>query len=357
MIKKGSLYCASDKAFFDALCQHKMSKSALNELFWSRGIIQSKKKDKEASARYFSRLNHDYYDHKFISEKVSTGSNKEKKSTVFTEQTLPLTDIEVAVKDLIESRSEIDNSIDFKMFEKSIEIDVAYSYYDHNQPEFKQLITKTAKISIESSDDGLSIRSPDNEYVSEITSSLLANIEDKSEEGLETETISLHGITDADIKTKFFEDLISNLEDLTLSDVSDISVYNPETDAEEDIGVRIKKASLNGEGLLKSGELKQFYKKGFFVYKISWSMTEKNTKNPSKYHFQAQFNDPEVCKNFSYIVKGFTKFLDKGEYARSQSPLTPYEETRLMRKLERSAKAAKKAVFTTDDQEVEDAQD
>lgn len=345
MIKKGSLYSASDKAFFDALCQHKMSKPALQELLWRRGIIRSNKADKEDIAKHFSRLEHDYFDHKLISDKVSSGSNREKQTSHFSNNAVDLKDIESIAKTLVDDRKEIDNSISFVTSEKSVNIEVSYSYYDHNQPEFKQLVTKTALVAIETSDEGISLRAPNNEYVSEITSSLLSKIEEKCENEFDIDTISLFGIEDVEKKIAFFEGLISGMENMELYDVSDVAVYNPDTGAEDELGVLVKRASLNGEGVLKSGELKQFYKKGFFVYRISWSTIEKNTTDSDIYNFQAQFNDPIDCRNFSYIVKGFRRYLGGGEHTKGTSPLSSFDEVRMMRKLEKAARQAKSLIF------------
>ena len=65
-----ALYFASDKNVFDALVQkHKVDAQTLTTLFRNRNTIVSKATDREVLADYFSRLTHDYYDHKLISEK------------------------------------------------------------------------------------------------------------------------------------------------------------------------------------------------------------------------------------------------------------------------------------------------
>lgn len=347
MIKKGGLYSASDKAFFDALCQHKMTKSAIQELLWRRGIIVSNKAEKEDIAKYFSRFDHDYFDHKLISEKVSTGSNREKQTAHFSSIPINLGAVESVAKDLVNDRKDIDNSISFVTTGKSVQINVSYSYYDHNKPEFKQLVTKNALIAIETSEDGLSIRAPDNDYVAEITSAILSKIEKLHEDEFEVETISLHGIDDIDKKISFFESLINGIDKMQLYDVSDVAVFNPVTGDEDDIGVHVKKASLNGEGVLKSGELKHFYRKGFFVYRISWSTVEQDNPESDIYNFHAQFNDPEYCRKFSYLAKGVRRYLERGDHAKTPSPLTQFDETRMMRRLEQSARQAKNSVYQT----------
>lgn len=346
MVKKGSLYSASDKAFYDALCQQKMSKPALQELLWRRGIILANKSEKEDVAKYFSRLEHDYFDHKFISEKVSTGSNREKQTSSFVNLPLPLNDIEQIAKALVDERKEIDNSIDFTSTKQSVNIDLSYSYYDHNRPEFKQLVTRNARVSIEISREGINIRAPANEYVAELTSELLAKIDEKSTSDIEVETISLYGVDDPEVRIKFFEQLISGLENMTVYNVSDVAVYNPDT-GEDESGVHVKKASLNGDGILRSGELQQFYKKGFFVYRISWSAKYKSDPKSDIYNFQAQFNDPESCRKFSYLSKGFYKRMDNGEFTKNQSHLPANLELTMLRMLEESARRSRNDIFSS----------
>jgi hypothetical protein len=341
MTKKGSLYCASDKAFMDALCQQKMSKSALEDLFLSRGIIRSSKLDKEISANHFSRFSHDYFDHKFISDKVSIGSVKDRNKSFFI-QSISKSNAEDAVKKLVDVRKNIDNSIDFSVRGKSIVIDISYTYYDHNKPEFRQAITKASQVVIDFSNEATTIRYPDDEYLSEVSDQLLAEIGRVEGKAIDIERINLRNIDDVNLKTKFFEDLMSNMEGMVFSDVSDVSVYNPATgDGKEDFGVNIKKASLNGEGVLKSGELRQFCKKGFFVYKITWLMKEAEVENSGIFRFSAQFNDPEYCNDFSYSCRGVKKYLDPVRHAKQFSGLIDIDDLRMNRKLELAARNSK----------------
>ncbi len=356
MIKGGSLYYASDKALFDALCQHKMSKSSLQELFWTRGIIKSNKLEKEDIAKYFSRLNHDYFDHKFISEVISSGSHKERQRSVFAYANLSIDKLEKSVKELIAERKEIDNSIDFNSHKESINIEVSYSYHDYRKPEFKQLVTKNAVISIEKTADGINIRAPDNSYIEEITTSLILKITQNSSDDVDLETINLFGVDSVKLKIEFFEKLIAGLDELELYDVSFVSVYNPDTGDADELGVHVRKASLNGEGILKSGELKQFYTKGFFVHKIFWSMTEIGNPKSDIFNFQAQFNDPATCQKFAYISKGFRRYVGEREHTKETFPLSTFEEARMMRKLEKSARNAKKAIFNTGNGEVDESE-
>ena len=76
-------------------------------------------------------------------------------------------------------------------------------------------------------------------------------------------------------------------------------------------------------------------------------MLEKGKASSDIYNFQAQFNDPDTCKNFAYLIKGFRRNLGNGEHTKDASPLSDFDETRLMRKLVTSARRAKESVFSS----------
>lgn len=332
----------------DALCQQKMSKSALEELFLTRGIILSSKLDKELAATHFSRMSHDYFDHKFISDTVSVSSSKDRKKSYYAQE-FEFSKAEDAVKNLIESREGKDDRIDYSQREKSLYIDLSYTYYDHKQPEFRQAITKTVQIAIESQGDGITVRYPDDEYTTEVSDQLLGEMCKVEGKDVAKECVSLAYVADSTIKTKFFEETMQNMEGMTVCDVSDVSVYNPQTGQDEgDLGVRIKKASLNGEGVLSSGELKQFKNKNFFVYKITWLMKEDNMQESPIYRFSAQFNDPDICDDFSYLCRGSKKVISGNRHSKQFSSLSDIDELRMIRKLECASRIAKDKVIDVD---------
>lgn len=346
MTKRGSIYSASDKALYDALCQYKMTKPIMYRLFLDRGIIKPKEMDKREAAKYFSRLNHDYYDHLYISEVVSNGAHKERQKSIKISSDLNFDDIESNISKLVSS-DQSDDKIEYNAFEKSIYIEIDYTYYDHRKPEFQQVVHRKAEIKIETTDNGFVLRAPDNEYVDKFKARLIGQLEDR-EKALETEEISLLGITDASKISSFFEQLINGVSDYKLYDVSDVSAYNPETGDEEDgIGIYVKKASLNGEGILNSGEMKELHKKGFYIFKISWSMQE-NAENPNLYYFHAQFNDPDECKEFSYCLKGYRKFINDSSYSKANLQLDKHKEDLLLKELEKSAFNARTNLFMND---------
>ena len=77
-----SLYYATDKNVFDALNQHKVDAPTVVRLFQRRNIVVSKKTAREDLAKYFSRLTHDYYDHKEIAARLGIVSRRERTTSM-----------------------------------------------------------------------------------------------------------------------------------------------------------------------------------------------------------------------------------------------------------------------------------
>lgn len=138
---------------------------------------------------------------------------------------------------------------------------------------------------MEPTEDGYVIRRPDNEQTEVYENQLLAIVERLSkekaiEEGkpiseatLDIQEISLENIDSPQSRTDFFTKLINGLEGYDLDDVTDAYVYHPkpeeieEEDGETDIGVHVSKASLKGEGVLKSEEINSFMNVAFIYAK------------------------------------------------------------------------------------------
>ena len=76
------LHSVTDKSLYDALSQPRVTNNELRELFLERGIIISKQTDKKDLAKNFSKLTHDYYVQKRISDIFGGFLRKEKKTSL-----------------------------------------------------------------------------------------------------------------------------------------------------------------------------------------------------------------------------------------------------------------------------------
>lgn len=341
-MSSGNLFYASDKAIYDALLQHQFTNSDLKDIFLSRGILVSCETDRDKLAKYFCRLNHDYYDHQMIASVLGVGNRREKSSITNVKNKFDNDSLEKAVTKIKEEQQSVGDVAEIKFTNKGIELRFIYTHIDYNKSEFKQVIEKEAIITIEHEEDELNIRWPSNDYVEDIKERLLDSLSksDCLTDGLKVEEIELTNIESPEKRTEFFNNLIHTIGNFKLLDVTDVYVYHPKISKDEekiDIGVHIFKASLKGEGVLISEELASLYKKGFYIWKISW-LAKEDSYDADLYELEAQFSDAENCKKFSYLVRGAYKYKTNGEHNKSKSMVSSLEEVKLFRLIENAAR-------------------
>ncbi|WP_259647767.1 hypothetical protein [Pseudomonas amygdali] len=376
-MRMGSLYFASDKAIFDALTQRSLTSAELRKVFLSRGIVISNESDKKFLASRFSALFHDYYDYRSLSLLVGGRDSREKTTNVVVTTAVSkdqLTDALTSVKEwLVDNEHE---QAEVAVHGDQLKLTVKYQKLDLSQAEFRQVVEKTAEVTLEKQGNGWKITGPMNDKFKDITDQLYSQIEIVTDQDVATRTISLEAIPDGGIRTNFLRDLIRNLKDMEVVDVVDVSTFNPkdredddldlsdealviedsieiesEDDGEEDDPeaelakpqpearvhkiIRIDKASLKGKGVLESKQLLELEGHGFYLWKIRWTAREKLVGSEIV-QFEAQFGNQAKCCDFSYIVKGVYNY-NNGKYAKSLVRAEPVFEQKLKIRLEEAA--------------------
>lgn len=339
-----ALYFASDKNVFDALVQkHKVDTGALATLFRNRNIIVSKKTDRDVLAEYFSRLTHDYYDHKLISEKIGVAPRRERATSMDLVGAVETETVQNALEDL---RRQIVSSGDIAHISRSgdsFSIIVQYSRYDYKKSEFSQLVVKDAVIEIIKTKTGYSIISPQNDFVNSIRDELVAVVEDKTESVIEKFAVSLFHIPAPKNRTQFFIDLMGGMTGFTRRDVTDVYVYKPKpgktTDddlASDDDDTHIEKVLLRGNGVTRSSILLDLVGSDeYYIVKICW-LARRTLGNGDVYKIEASFADPKDCDGFSVLLKTVYPNTDN-KFTKHRSPLKS-EIDELSRAVEASAK-------------------
>lgn len=351
---KNKLYCVTDKALNDALNQSKITASELSDLFLERGIIISKLTKRENLARNYSKFNHDYYDHQKIASFLGSSTRRER-------ITSKKIDNNIAIDEMLEAaellKYHIENDGDLCQVytgDKKIYIDITYLSMDYGKSDFKQVIKKTATIEIEKKNTSFLIRRPDNDQVENYEQELLHHIENLIKNGdmdstvdnygdtLNVKEISLEDVDAPNLRTLFFTKLIDSLNGFILDDVTDAYVYHPkpekveEEEGDVETGVHVSRASLKGEGILKSEELSSLYDRGFYIWRVRWRSKE-NLSDPDIYEFEAQFSNQSDFRDFSYAVKGVKKYKGNGEYNKNFISLSKVDENKLCNIIENAA--------------------
>ncbi|HAL7687957.1 TPA: hypothetical protein H7D02_004772, partial [Escherichia coli] len=300
-------------------------------------------------ARNYSRMTHDYYEHQKIATLLGGQTRAEKNTCVRIESSVTKDDIIVAAEKLKKEITAQDDYCKIIIDGSRVLIDIRYLSTNYSKSDFKQAVNKEALIEIEPIDKGYSIRRPDNENLKDYEDLLLGHIisiqseqDNDSNLDLKLNEITLAHNSSADVRTLFFDKLIRSLDGYELDDVTDAYVYHPKPEtieAEEgntETGVHVSKASLKGEGVLKSDELSDLYDRGFYIWKIKWKVKEK-LADPDIYELEAQFGDPLNCTNFSYLVKGVKKYKSNGQYFSKPQKLSARETDRFNKLIENRA--------------------
>lgn len=353
-MNSGNLYSVNDKAIYDALNQGKVTKTDLKELFLARGVVISSDTSRKELASYFSRLIHDYYDYQVLARILGTHTRRDKATVSYVPLgDLSIDDIENAAHELDEKISDLDAASEVNRVGGRVEVVVNYRTTNFNKNEFRQVVDREAVINLEVEDGKLAIRSPLTDTVEDVKKMLVDIAGERADIELPIENINMQGIQDPKKRTEFFERLVNGVEGLQHYDVTDVYIYHPKNneideDGEEDedtvdLGVHITKASLKGEKVLQSDELKGLYDKGFYIWKIVWQAVE-NSYDSDIYEFEAQFSDPEVFSKFSYLARGFYKYKEGGEHNSSKTQFSTFVERKFELKLENAALDAIKSI-------------
>jgi hypothetical protein len=336
-----ALYCANDKAIFDALNLPAVNNSHLRELFISRGIIISKDTSRRSLAEYFSRLAHDYRDYSTLAQLFGSPVRRERLSSLqVNANAVDIQKFETSAHVLCESiQAGGDTASVVVKKSGNFDIVVKYQVTQFNQTEFRQVVSKEATISVESLDRGIVISGPHNENVDEWIRTLIADVGKEIDETLDIDEVSLENIISPRSRSEFFMKLINNIEGYSLHDVSDAYVFNPnKTTGEFDLGVHITKASLKGVGVLQSEELSGLFDKGFYLWKIIWQAKQTTFPKSDLFEFEAQFSEPESCTRFSYLPRGLYRYQEDSSFAKSRVGFIHGEDALLGRKIEEAAR-------------------
>ncbi|MGS1023067.1 hypothetical protein [Burkholderia glumae] len=348
-----AIYSAGDKAIFDALNLPAVTNQHLRELFISRGIIVSKGTSRRSLADYYSRLAHDYQDYQTLAKLFGSPVRRERLSSLrVISESVGINQFEAAAHKLCETIRAGGDVANVRVRKNgSFDVVVKYHVTQFNHTEFRQVVAKEATITVEPSGSAVSISGPHNEHVDEWTRTMIADVGKETDDTLDIDEVSLEHVHDPAKRSKFFMELIKSVNGFKFRDVTDAYVYKPklqadgeeeESDSTVDIGVHITKASLKGEGVLQSDELRILFAKGFYLWKIVWQAVTENAVEPDLYEFEAQFSEPETCTRFSYLPRGFYKAQEDSGFSKSRTGLAEGEDISLGRRIEEAARTVAK---------------
>ena len=359
-MKRGTIYSATDKALYDALNQATLTNADMRNLFLSHGMVIAKGTKRPELAQHFSRLIHGYDDFQALAKLFDTGKRRERLSSLRIQSSAQFSDFESAAHQVVQRLQAATDSASVRSLDDgSVEIKIRYRTFNFNKSEFKQIEIRNAVITLEQEGNAVTIRGPQNEKVDEICRDLISTVETFVSDPLEIDEISLELFPAPEHRTKFFITLIEKVAGYKKHTVTDVYVYKPkksnknsEDDAEDDeeeteddssessdatLGIHISRASLKGEGVLESPEMRGLIDQGFYISKIIWQAKETGI-DPDIFEFEAQFSEPESCTQFSYLPRGLYKYQGNQQHSKTKTQLSLDEDRQMSKVIESAAR-------------------
>lgn len=327
-----SIYYASDKNIFEALTQHKVDSKTIYKLFESRNIIVSKKSGRDDLAAYFARLNHDYLDHKDISEKLGVVPRRERVTSMDVVGEISSDIVQEAIDSLKSDLREVGDVVQTSRSGQDIRVNIQYSHINYKLSEFSQVKVKDGEIEFVKTENGYLVRNTQNEFINNARDTILNTIEKNQESGIEKSAVSLFEITSHKLRNKFFYNLITKTPNYGKVDVTDVYVYKakPEDGGEsEDIEqdtteAHIERVLLRGNDVTRSELLNELVDEDtYYIIKAGWRMRD-SLSSGNVYAVEAVFSDPKACTGFSFLLKGVYPYED-GKVSKRRRPPTSSE--------------------------------
>ena len=352
MKSKSTLY-ATDRDIYEALMskQKKFSKDLLIELISDRGILVSQDLSREQLIDYLSYLPHDYNDFNYLADLLIVNSRQERLSSTTVNDSISNATVSEVVREIADKRSKLGETFEVTSeSENRTVVKIDYTEMDLSKTRLRQKQEKTAYIEVIRDEDGSTkIRKPANDRIDKIVKELVKQVEIKQDTKIERIEITLNGIVDSSKRTKFFTEMIKQIEDVRLSDVTIVKVDRLESpefsdeeldEDDEEVAQRmlgqVKTIAMNGEGLLHSEEYQHLLAQGFYIYSIVWQADEVRAEG-CRIEFEAFFNDSSNCTDFRYSVKGIYRRKDEDSFNVSKRPPDESDKQKYLSAIEKAA--------------------
>lgn len=367
------VFFADFRDLFDALFSSKLRVGTefMHDFLRARGIIMSGHATRRELAQTIASFAYESMDLDEICDQLEVHSRADRVSYVNFDKTVDSSLISQALSRVKENRSDRYENINFDYVEgQRVAVEIDYFEIQEGRTALRQHLPKHGEIEFLKIGNSTRMRFPANQRVSEFAEELLSEIE-KLTGPLEKAAISLAGLSKME-RTSFFKILIGKLEGYKVTDVRKVNLTkeiagvefsdesfldNDETEensidepttsttltkkeVEKEVKSVLKKASLDGSGILRANELKAFLTSGFFISRIVWKIEPKKKNGMPAVELEALLENPTAGTGFKYTVRGIYSYKINKTFATTKRKATEVERDSLLEKLEQAAQIA-----------------
>ena len=354
-----------DEEFFELLSPKNVGKRELLRMARARGHIFSEKATDVEVRSKLSMLPSDWRTVSDVLISIARPDPEERKSSVKIGNCAPDNDVaEIITKIQIErgaKQGEAFNPV--KTGDNAMRVEVTYTEIDLSRSVVYQRRERALAIEIVQNGDTVHFLYNASERARQIVDAMKVLLRTKPSLQLIEERVTLLGIRDAGLRTKFFTQLIKTIPGYKYQNATHLTVDRrlvEEPSAEESNGENpdddpsakqvadvmkgmVNKVSLDGEQVIATDLYQQAAKTGYFITSICWSCID---EKDSRYHIdcEAGFTDPVKADQFSFDVVRKWQFGTDERERQVTVAMTASERRALTDRLEAAAAISLKTV-------------
>ena len=353
-----SRYYAEDKDIFDLLKASSVTLKQIARFARKRGVFVSEQDSKEDILSYFSSLPNSWPQLQELMAEISSDDREEKVSMVRVQSVEPIVKIKEAAEFVQNLRAQPRNEA-YSITETAngnFQVKVKYTDFDPKTTRLMQRRRREVKIEVEKLGDRFEIRHDHTARSVEIVNRMVEVLTSTSETEPKVEAVDLSGVTDPGLRTKFFTQLITNVQGFRLIDVKDLKVdrYIPIVPEDEDTTEKpsekpaakkntdaelksmVRRMVLSGDGVLTSDEYKALRKNEFYISKVTW-MSRETDGDGRDVLFNAEFSGETDGKSFVYDIRWVWERDEDGNVRQVKTALAHSDRAIFLRRLEDAA--------------------
>jgi hypothetical protein len=356
----------SDEEYYELLSPKNVNRHELLRLARCRGHIFSEKANEAEVRSHLSMFPSDWQTISEIFRSIAKPDPEERKSSLQIHNCAADNDF-AKIAEKVQSQRNTKHGEVYtivKTSEDSCRLDVTYTEVDHSRALVYQRRERTLTVELSKGADAVHFLHSANDRAKSIVEEIKALIAIKPECQLREEKITLSGVRDPVLRTKFFTQLIKGIPgfkyhnapnltvDRRLTDPKDAVDSQPEaqdgkeSEAQSTAEVMkgfVNKVSFHGEQVIATELYQIAASTGYFITSISWSCVD---EKDARFYIdcEAGFTDPATAACFGFDVLRKWKFSEDNRERREAVPLTSAERRSLMELLEKAAQHSLEAV-------------
>ncbi|MEM9079579.1 MAG: hypothetical protein AAGC74_02680 [Verrucomicrobiota bacterium] len=306
-------------------CDPPFSKRRILEIARSRGVFLSKDLGKDQLVSEVARYWYSWPQFRKISSYLDKEESEEKKTPKRIKNKVKFSEVEAAMNAVASERKDRESYQISKISEKKVRVTAKYIDRDPSRQKGQQRMERTVRIDVDLGDNQTELFFGRDDRSTEIAAKLISCMRkgrDNPDE-LDEVDVSLRGVSDPDLRTTFFTNLIRGLDGFRLEAVRDVKLHHrigPDEEEEEeseedelvesdklqsrerDVAGKLETAFLHGKNILEIPVYADLKKDGYFICFARWEVREKGGKG-RKVVLEAGFQDPAMGTGFFLDAK------------------------------------------------------